>query len=93
MESIYEHLDDALHHLCKAAQLVEQQFNQRYCIDVPQGRIGNLLQLSNQLHELRRLASSVEALAHPSSMVPFAPPYGAVPAGGDEPAGDLDAAA
>lgn len=93
MESIYEHLDDALHHLCKAAQLVEHQFNERFCIDVPQGRIGNLLHLSNQLHELRRLASGVEALAHPSAVVPHAPPYGAVSTGNQQPAGGLDAAA
>jgi hypothetical protein len=93
MDLINEHLDDALHHLCKAAQLVEHQFNERYCIDVPQGRIGNLLHLSNQLHELRRMAGNLEALAHPTAMVPDAPPYGAVSAGGRKPAGDLDAAA
>lgn len=93
MDLINEHLDDALHHLCKAAQLVEHQFNERFCVDVPHGRISNLLFLSNQLHELRRLAASLEAIAHPAAVVPHAPPYWAVPAGRNEPAGDLDAAA
>lgn len=57
-----EHIFEARDHLIEAVAIMEREVEDRYCSDVPKGRIVALLDLFARLQALRRLSTEVAAL-------------------------------
>jgi hypothetical protein len=62
MEAANDHLLTAQQHLDQAASILHRRMAERYCRDVPKGRILGLLDLFAQLQEVQRLAAAVAAI-------------------------------
>lgn len=62
MQATNEHIFEARDHLIQAVAIMELEVQDRYCSDVPKGRIVALLDLFARLQALRRLSTEVTAL-------------------------------
>lgn len=66
MPEANEHLVIAHEHLQHAAALLKRKVAERYCRDIPAGRLRGLLGIFSTLQEVKRLEAACQALLAPS---------------------------